>query len=113
MKGTNGMLPTMFDYQPRRKQEKVMEAEKPTELIENIIEYISLPKELLLDQFAGSGNFVIACMNTDRNGIAIEKYSSIFEKAKQNIEDNLLNDYSVSYEEFETEIEDEMSEIEL
>ncbi len=66
-----------------------MEAEKPVELIEEIIEYISKPYETLLDQFAGSGNFVIACSNKDRNSIAIEKDTDMFNKMKDNIEENL------------------------
>ena len=89
MKGTNGMLPTAFDYQPKNTKDKIMEAEKPVELIEEIIEYISKPYETLLDQYAGSGNFVIACYNKERNSIAIEKNNEMFEKMKDNIEHNL------------------------
>lgn len=89
MKGTNGMLPTVFDYQPRGKKEKIMEAEKPVELLETIIKYISKPYETLLDQFAGSGNFVIACFNTSRNSIAIEKDRETFDKMVDNIESNI------------------------
>lgn len=86
MKGTNGMLPTSFDYQPRCKKEKIMEAEKPVELLESIIGYISNPYETLLDQYAGSGNFVVACFNTNRNSIAIEKDEEMFDKMVKNIE---------------------------
>ena len=89
MKGTSGMLPTVFDYQPKNSKDKIMEAEKPIELIEEIIEYISRPYETLLDQFAGSGNFVIACCNKNRNSIAIEKNNTMFQKMKNNIEQNL------------------------
>ena len=89
MKGTNGMLPTAFDYQPKNTKDKIMEAEKPVELIEEIIEYISKPYETLLDQYAGSGNFVIACYKKERNSIAIEKDTEIFEKMKDNVEQNL------------------------
>lgn len=98
MKGTSGMLPTVFDYQPKNSKDKVMEAEKPVELIEEIIEYISKPYETLLDQFAGSGNFVVACYNKQRNSIAIEKDNSMFEKMKSNIEKNL----GVEFEEINT-----------
>lgn len=85
MKGTNGMLPTTFDVQPRSKKEKVMEAEKPVELLEEIIKYVTQPYEVVLDQFAGSGNIAIACLNTDRDCIAIEKDTSLFDKMKINI----------------------------
>lgn len=89
MKGTNGMLPTAFDYQPKNSKDKIIEAEKPVELIEEIIEYISKPYETLLDQYAGSWNFVIACYNKNRNGIAIEKDNEMFGKMKDNVEENL------------------------
>jgi len=103
MKGTAGMLPTVFDYQPKNIKDKIIEAEKPVELIEEIIEYISKPYETLLDQFAGSGNFVIACNNKNRNSIAIEKDNDMFQKMKNNIEENL----SVHFQEMD--IEDEIS----
>ncbi|MBQ2917079.1 MAG: site-specific DNA-methyltransferase [Clostridia bacterium] len=97
MKGTNGMLPTAFDYQPKNSKDKIIEAEKPIGLIEEIIEYISKPYEVLLDQFAGSGNFVIACHNKNRNSIAIEKDTEMFEKMKSNIEKNI----NVKFEEID------------
>ena len=99
MKGTNGMLPTAFDYQPKNSKDKIVEAEKPIGLIEEIIEYISKPYEVLLDQYAGSGNFVIACHNKNRNSIAIEKNTEMFEKMKSNIEKNL----NVKFEEIDYE----------
>lgn len=92
MKGTNGMLPTTFDYQPKGKNEKVMEAEKPVQLLQEIITYISKPYETLLDQFAGSGNFVVACFNTKRNSIAIEKDDIMYDKMLNNIESQLDNE---------------------
>lgn len=97
MKGTNGMLPTAFDYQPKNSKDKIIEAEKPTKLIEEIIEYISKPYETLLDQYAGSGNFVIACYNKNRNSIAIEKNNEMFAKMKDNIE----KDLDIKFEEIE------------
>ena len=92
MKGTNGMLPTTFDYQPKGKNEKVMEAEKPVQLLQEIITYISKPYETLLDQFAGSGNFVVACFNTKRNSIAIENDDIMYEKMLNNIESQLVDE---------------------
>lgn len=106
MKGTSGMLPKAFDFQPKNSKDKVMEAEKPVELLESIIEYISLPDELLLDQFGGSGNFAIACTNTKRNSIVIEKSEEMFAKMKENVEENLQKTdgkLDVAYENFESE----------
>ena len=52
-------------------------------------EFISKPYETLLDQYAGSGNFVIACYNKKRNCIAIEKNNEMFEKMKELIAEQL------------------------
>ncbi|MBO5141760.1 MAG: site-specific DNA-methyltransferase [Clostridia bacterium] len=105
MKGTNGMLPTNFDYQPKNANEKIMESEKPIGLLEEIIEYISKPYETLLDQFAGSGNFVIACSNKSRSSVAIEKDKNMFEKMKKNIEENLNVKFNELIENDEMEYE--------
>lgn len=104
MKGTSGMLPTEFNYQPKSKKEKIIEAEKPTELLEEIIEYISKPEEILLDQFAGSGNFVIACYNKNRSSIAIEKDKEVFKKMKNNIEENIGQNFLGIEDEEEEEL---------
>lgn len=80
MSGTNGMLPTEFDYQPASTKEKIHKAEKPVELFEDIIKYISLENELILDQYAGSGNLGKAALNTNRNAILIEQDEQTFEK---------------------------------
>ncbi len=103
MKGTSGMLPAEFNYQPKQRNEKIVEAEKPIKLLEEIIEYISKPEEILLDQFAGSGNFVIACYNTNRSSIAIEKDKEVFEKMKDNIEKNIDEKFLKIHEENEEE----------
>ena len=89
MKGTNGMLPTQFNYSPKSIKEKINEAEKPTELLEDIINYITRPYEYILDQFAGSGNLGIASLNTNRNAILIEKNKEMYEKMKKNVEVNI------------------------
>lgn len=47
--------------------------QKPTELIEKIIEHSSAPGDLILDCFGGSGTTAIACYNTKRNFVLIEK----------------------------------------
>lgn len=85
MSGTAKMLPISFDHQPTARNKKIHQAEKPILLYEDLIEYVSLKGELILDQFAGSGNIAIACRNTDRSCIAIEKDEKTFEKMLKNI----------------------------
>ena len=67
MSGTSSMLPTQFNYQTKSITKRVHQAEKPVELLEEIISYISLPYEVILDQFAGSGNLAVAALNVSRN----------------------------------------------
>ncbi|MCI9093678.1 MAG: site-specific DNA-methyltransferase [Coprobacillus sp.] len=105
MSGTNGMLPTNFDFQPRSRAEKVMEAEKPVELLVEIINYISKPYEVLLDQFGGSGNFGIACLETDRYGIIIEKDLEMYERMRSNIENSIHQQIEDIYDEYEEDYE--------
>lgn len=47
--------------------------EKPVYLMEILIKNSSMPNELVLDPFAGSGSVALACKNTGRNYILMEK----------------------------------------
>lgn len=87
MSGTNGMLPTEFDVEPVSKSDKIHQAEKPTELIEQIIGYITLPEEhnKVLDQFSGSGAVGEAALNTHNDAIMIEKNFDTFEKMENRL----------------------------
>ena len=77
MSGTSGMLPSQINYQPKSITKRVHQAEKPVELLEEIIGYISLPYEIILDQFAGSSNLAVAALNMSRNAIVIEGVENI------------------------------------
>jgi len=72
MKGAAGMLPTVFDFQKPGKKEMIHQAEKPVELLEAIINYVTQEGELVLDQFAGSGSLGAAAKATHRRCILIE-----------------------------------------
>ena len=73
MSGANGMLPTEFNVQAVPNKKKIVQTEKPVPLFEQLLEYFTLPGELVLDQFAGSGVTGEACRNKNRNCILIEK----------------------------------------
>ncbi len=92
MSGTNKMLPTEFNYQPPSIKSRIHQAEKPIELFEDIIEYVSLPNELLLDQYAGSGNLGIAALNKERDSILIEQNKETYDNMKAHIENYYEND---------------------
>lgn len=73
MSGAHGMLPTVFDYAPPTKADRIHQAEKPVELLKAILGYVTLPNEWVLDQFAGSGVLGQAAMEMDRKCYLIEK----------------------------------------
>lgn len=87
MKGTNGMLPTVFDVEKTPKKMQIHQAEKPVELFEQLLHYITLPNEVVLDQFTGSANIGKACLNTNRNAILIEYDTETYQKAAQALEE--------------------------
>ena len=80
MKGTKNMLPTEFNYSPASRTKKRHQAEKPLELYEAIIEEITKPGELILDQFAGSLNIILASLNKKRHILAYEIDDEIIAK---------------------------------
>lgn len=86
MKGTNKILPTVFDIEKTPKKEQIHQAEKPVELFEQLLEYITLPNELVLDQFTGSANIGKACLNKNRNALLIEADSETYKKAAEALE---------------------------
>ena len=73
MSGTSSMLPAEFNVQPPTKKEQICQSEKPSLLFEQLLQYITLENEVVLDQFAGSGSVGQACINTNRKCILIEK----------------------------------------
>lgn len=49
MSGAKGMLPTVFDVEPSSKADRIHQAEKPVELLKQIMEFITEEKEWVLD----------------------------------------------------------------
>lgn len=82
MKGAAGMLPTCFDFQKPGKKEMIHQAEKPQELLEAILDYITLEGETVLDQFAGSGVLGAAALAKGRRSILIELADEFIAKIK-------------------------------
>ena len=63
--------------------------QKPVALLEYLIKTYTLEGETVLDNCMGSGSTGIACINTKRNFIGIEKDEKYFEIAKKRIEEHL------------------------
>lgn len=96
MSGSNGMLPTEFNFQPPSRKGRIHQAEKPVELIESLLDYLTLENETVLDQFAGSGVVGEACIHKNRKYILLEKDKISSEKIVnrlQNIQENKPNSF--------------------
>ena len=63
--------------------------QKPVALLEYLIKTYTLEGETVLDNCMGSGSTGVACINTKRNFIGIEKDDKYFEIAKKRIEEYL------------------------
>ena len=61
--------------------------QKPVALLEYLIKTYTLEGETVLDNCMGSGSTGVACINTKRNFIGIEKDDKYFEIAKKRIEE--------------------------
>lgn len=59
--------------------------QKPVALMEYLIKTYTNPGQTVLDNTMGSGTTGVACMNTDRNFIGIERDESYFKIAEQRI----------------------------
>jgi site-specific DNA-methyltransferase (adenine-specific) len=64
--------------------------QKPVELMEYLIKTYTNENETVLDFTMGSGSTMVACKNTNRNGIGIEKEEKYFKIAQERINSTLF-----------------------
>ena len=74
-----------FNVVPNRKG-KLHPTEKPVELLEWLVKTYSNENDIILDNCMGSGSTGIACINTNRNFIGIEKDEKYFQIAKERLD---------------------------
>lgn len=72
-------IPNVLDY--KRTQNNLHPTEKPIELFSTLIEKSTLPSNLVLDCFSGSGTTAVACHDLKRRFICIEKDKEYYEKS--------------------------------
>lgn len=102
MSGTSYMLPTRFEYERPSKNERIHQSEKPVELFEAILEAVTLPGEVVIDQFAGSGNLGKAALNTGRFALLFEIMKENVDKIVKNLGQRARKIYAVDLEKDET-----------
>ena len=73
--------------------ERVHPTQKPVALMEYLIRTYTNPGDVVLDNCMGSGTTGVACANTGRNFIGIEKDDKYFAIAKARIEAALAEMY--------------------
>ena len=66
---------------------RVHPTQKPVDLLEYLIKTYTNPGEVVLDNCMGSGSTGVACINTGRDFIGIEKEPRYFGIAQQRIEE--------------------------
>nr|BFD64813.1 hypothetical protein BdHM001_34940 [Bdellovibrio sp. HM001] len=71
-RGAKRMFPAVFMATPKPPRKRNHQAEKPVELLKEIIENLTLKDELVVDQFAGSFNTFRAALELGRRVISIE-----------------------------------------
>ena len=71
----------------RKKEMGKHPTQKPIELFEYLVKTYTNAGELVLDNCIGSGTTAVACVNTGRNFIGIEKDDKYFEIANKRIEE--------------------------
>jgi len=69
-----------------REVEKIHPTQKPVALLEYLIRTYTDEGMLVLDNAVGSGSTLVACKNTNRRGIGIEKDEKIYETACERID---------------------------
>lgn len=86
------VIPNTIVYSGGLGRDKIHPTQKPVEILEYFIELLSNPGDLVLDTFAGSGSTGVACHNTNRDCILIERDPTMFAKMKSRIDQITLID---------------------
>ena len=82
-----GFPHNMLDYANVTGKQAIHPTQKPVALLEYLIKTYTVEGETVLDNTMGSGSTGVACINTKRNFIGIEKDDKYFEIAKKRITD--------------------------
>lgn len=82
-----GTLDNIFRINKQLKNKYEHGATFPDELIIKIITNFSKPKDTILDPFLGTGTTAVACINTGRNFIGVEKDADYFKIAQRRIKE--------------------------
>lgn len=91
---------TIIKFPNNNQAKKLHPTQKPVELLEYLIKTYSLEGETVLDFTMGSGSTGVACKNTNRSFIGIEKEKEYFDIAKQRILTEGLQEPEIDFIEY-------------
>jgi len=80
------LLPKQLIYFAREQRDKQHPTQKPVALLEYLVRTYTNPGDVVLDNTMGSGTTMVACIQTGRRGVGIEKEAKYFEIARDRIE---------------------------
>lgn len=81
-------FPSVVSY-PRLRDKK-HDAQKPIELVEDLVKHFSQVNGTVFDGFMGSGTTGVACKNLNRNFIGIELDKTYFEIAQERLRQDIM-----------------------
>src|SRR5574344_6745 len=84
-------------------KDRVHPTQKPVALLEYLIKTYTLEGETVLDNCMGSGSTGVACVNTNRDFIGIEKDDKYFEIARNRLEEHITTASTQNDEEDDAE----------
>lgn len=79
------VIPNTITYSGGLGKDKIHPTQKPVELLTYFVELLSDPGDLVMDTFAGSGATGVACHDTGRECVLIERDSKMFTKMSNRI----------------------------
>lgn len=83
---------TLIEHIKKENTTKILApTQKPVALLEYLIHTYTKEGETVLDNCMGSGSTGVACVNTKRNFIGIEKEETYFKMAKKRIDESIEN----------------------
>lgn len=85
-RGRDLAKPMFSVYMTKLQGRKLHPAQKPVDMLKAIVEVSTVPNELIIDPFMGSGSTMSACKQTNRRGIGIEQEQQWFDLAKAEVE---------------------------
>tara|TARA_B100000927_G_scaffold213555_1_gene174002 strand:- start:118 stop:486 length:369 start_codon:yes stop_codon:yes gene_type:complete len=77
------VIPNTITYSGGLGKDKIHPTQKPVEILRYFIELCTNPEDTVLDTFAGSGSTGIACKETSRKYVLVERDTKMFSLMKK------------------------------